>query len=280
MTPEQDPGLAGRTIAGYRLEVKLGEGAMGIVYRARRSPGGSPVALKVLRPELGSNALFAQRFLREARVARDVQHERLVPIIDAGQADSTHYLAMAYVDGESLEERLRGAPLETHESLLLIADVAAGLDALHAHDLVHRDVKPSNVLMSSQGHALLTDFGLARGPAHTALTKPGQLVGTPHYLAPEIIRGDAASPASDIYALGCLAYASLSGRPPFDNANLFQVTIAHLDVDPPKLAERVDGVPPLLDAAVRAALAKEPASRPKSARAYALSLWSAGRPSV
>ena len=185
---------------------------------------------------------------------------------------------MAYVEGESLQQRLRRSALARDDALRLVADLAAGLDALHARRLIHRDVKPSNVLLTRQGHGLLTDFGLARGPAHTVLTKPGQIVGTPHYLAPEIIRGDPASPASDIYALGCLTHAALHGRPPFNSVNVFEVMVAHFELDPPRLAGRVEGVSPLLDAAIRAALAKDPAKRPRSGQEAAeLTRFRSGR---
>ncbi len=227
-----------------------------------------------MRPELSENALYAQRFAREARVAREVEHPNLVPIVDAGEVGRHRFLAMAYVEGPTLETRIRDRALELDETMQIIADLAAGLDALHRQGLVHRDVKPSNVLLS-EGRAVLTDFGLAKGPAYTVLTRPGQLVGTPHYLAPEVIRGEPAQPASDVYALGCVAYACLVGEPPFVDDNVFQVTVSHLESEPPTLASRGCQIPAALARAVLTALRKEAGDRPASARAYALALWNA-----
>lgn len=264
----------------YRLDALLGEGAMGVVYRARRLDDGSLVALKVLRPTLIDSDTYRQRFVREAQIAQDVRHQRLVPVVDAGEAGHVMYLAMEHVDGSSLDDVLAAeGRLDVPRTLAAIADVASGLDALHARGLVHRDVKPSNILIDGDGHALLTDFGLARGPAHTVLTRPGQLIGTPHYLAPEVITGGSAEPVSDVYALGCVAYACLVGEPPFPRNNVFEVTIAHLEDEPPDPATLGIELGASVSIALRTALAKTPSERPASARAYALALWRAAAPS-
>jgi len=260
----------GNTLGAYRLEAVLGEGAMGLVFRAARDSDGETVALKVLKKKLSGDQTYEQRFRREARVAREVQHKHLVPILEAGEAEGRHFLAMEYVRGGSLEDRLQaGGPLPLEDTVRLAAEVGAGLDALHRHGLVHRDVKPSNIMLDQEGRAALTDFGLAKGPAYTVLTEPGMVMGTIDYLAPELIRGAAAAAASDIYALGCVVYECIAGSPPFASENMFEAVTAHLEKEPPDPCVRRDDVPPELTPVVLLALEKEPRERPPTARAYA-----------
>ena len=195
----------GTRLGVYRLEERLGEGGMGVVFRAVREPEGDEVALKVLRAELSADETFRRRFVHEARAAGEVRHKHLVPITDAGEAEGRPYLAVAFVRGQTLEARLASdGPLPLEDMVRVVAHVASGLDALHAGGIVHRDVKPSNVMIDEAGSANLTDFGLAKGRAYTVLTKPGMVMGTLDYLAPEMLRGSEATGASDIYALGCL----------------------------------------------------------------------------
>ncbi len=242
---------------------------MGLVFRAVRN-GGDVVALKVLKHELGEDAVFKQRFGQEARAAAEVEHPGLVPIIEAGEAEGRPYLAVRYAEGGTLEERIEdGGPFSLEETLRLADQLAAGLDALHGAGLVHRDVKASNVVFDVDGNGMLTDFGLARGPAYTVLTRPGQVVGTLDYLAPELVRGDRAGPASDVYALGCTVYECLTGVTPFHEKKLFEIGLAHLEEAPPDPAAARPEVGPELGRAVLAALEKDPARRPQSAGAYA-----------
>jgi serine/threonine-protein kinase len=258
--------ITGDKVGRYRLGEAIGSGAVGVVYRAVAEPRGTVVALKLLRSELAGSRLYRRRFEHEARVARTVRHRNLVPVLDAGEVDGVPYLATRFVAGPSLAEALRrGGPLALERVLRVAADVAAGLGALHRRKLVHRDVKPANILLAEDGTALLTDFGLAKGEALTLLTAPGQVVGTPQYLAPELVDGSAeASPASDVYALGCVVYECLAGRPPF-TGNTLEIALAHLTDDPPPIETIAAG----LREALLTALRKDPAARPRTPTMYA-----------
>ena len=259
----------GTRLGAYRLEERLGEGAMGVVYRAVREPQGDEVALKVLRIELSADETFRRRFVHEARAAGEVRHKHLVPIIDAGEAEGRPYLAVAFVRGGTLEQRLAGGRLPIPDVVRTVAHVASGLDALHTEGIVHRDVKPSNVIIDESGSAYLTDFGLAKGRAYTVLTKPGMVMGTLDYLAPEMLRGAEATGASDIYALGCLAFECTAGRAPFADKSMFDLASAHLDVEPPDPCADREDAPEGLSWAIVQALAKDPGKRPPTATAYA-----------
>ena len=271
----REPG-PGDVLDRYRVAAFLGAGTTGLVFRADRLEDDAPVALKLLRRELSCDEIFRRRFEREARAAREVSHPHLVPVLGAGVAAGRQYLVMRYVDGRSLAARLAAdGPLAVPEALRLAAEIGAALDALHHCGLVHRDVKPANILLDRRGSAALTDFGLAKGRAYTVLTKPGQVLGTVDYLAPEVIRGEGASAASDIYGLGCVIFACLTGSPPFAASSPLQVTVRHLSETPANpLAGREDAAPGLAEAVLHA-LDKDPSRRPPTARAYALAAWRA-----
>jgi serine/threonine protein kinase len=246
---------------------------MGVVYRAFREPDGPMVALKFLRSELAADPTYRRRFAHEARAAKEIRHPNLVRLLEAGDVDGTYYLAVDFIEGRSLDERIRSAgPLPLAVLLRVIDDVAAGLDALHRGGIVHRDIKPSNIMLARAGHAALTDFGLAKGQGFSVLTAPGQVMGTLDYLAPELIRGRAATAASDIYAFGCVVYEAISGAPPFAGGSGFQVAAAHLANEPGDPCARRPDLAQALGRAVLPALAKEPLERPESAVAYARSL--------
>ncbi len=267
---------SGDQFGGYQLESLLGEGAMGLVFRAVRNGTGGVVALKVLKHELAEDEVFKQRFGQEARAAAEVQHPSLVPILEAGEADGRPFLAVRYAEGGTLEERLEvHGPFGPEETLRLADQLAAGLDALHAAGLVHRDMKASNIVFDAEGNGMLTDFGLARGPAYTVLTRPGQVVGTLEYLAPELFKGERATPASDVYALGCTVYECLTGGTPFGGKTLFEIGLAHLEEEPPDPSVGRPDVGPGLGRGVLTALEKDPARRPQSAGVYAALLASA-----
>jgi serine/threonine protein kinase len=271
----------GHRLGPYRIEARLGQGGMGIVFRARRDGDGRTVALKVLRDELSADDAFRRRLAREARAAAEVDHPNLAPVLEAGEADGRVYLAIRYVDGRSLAGRLRAdGPLPLADLVRLAAEVGAGLDALHDRGIVHRDVKPANILLGSDGVAVLGDFGLAKGRAYTVLTRPGQVLGTLDYLAPELIRGEPAGPLSDLYALGCVLFECVAGAPPFAGRGVLRVGMAHLEEEPGDPGAGRPDVPPAVSWTVRQALAKDPARRPTNAAALArmLRLAAADRP--
>jgi len=259
----------GDTLGPYRLEELLGEGAMGLVFRAVRESDGENVALKVMRFELIEDPVFGRRFEQEARAAAEVNEAHLVPVLEAGQADGRRFLASKYIAGETLEDKLDEGALEVQATVGYVRDVCAGLNALHEAGIVHRDLKPSNIIVDAGGTALLTDFGLAKGRAYTVLTKPGQVMGTLDYLAPELVKGEPATPLTDIYALGCTVYECIAGQPPFADKEGIQVGLAHVAEPPPELSEFRDDLSPEFTAAVASALAKDPQERPQTALEYA-----------
>jgi serine/threonine protein kinase len=266
----------GDEVGVYALVEFLGEGAAGVVFRARRAGDGREVALKLLKQELAQDKLFRQRFARESHLAAQVRHPHLVPVLDSGEAAGRYYLASEYVAGGSLAERLSDQePLGLDEIVRSACELASALDALHMLGVIHRDVKPSNVMLGPEGAVALTDFGLARARASTALTRPGQLLGTIGYAAPELILGQAASPAVDVYALGCTIYECVAGEPPFSDRSFFQVGLAHLQETPANPAAGRSDIPSEFGAAVCQALEKEPQRRPGSAGAYATALVAA-----
>ena len=259
----------GQRVGRYRLERLLGEGASGLVFSAAGDDG-TEVALKLLRPERAGEAVARARFLREARLARRIDSRHVVPILEVGEVRRLTYLVMPFYPGGSLALRLRarGRP-SLDETVELAAQLGRGLDALHEHGVLHRDVKPSNVLLEGDGPAALADFGLARAPDSTRLTREGQLLGTPHYLAPELIEGLEATRSSDLYALGCLLYECFVGEPPFAGRDLAELGFAHLVEAPPDPRERSPELPAEVALALLTALEKDPAARPTSGTALA-----------
>jgi serine/threonine protein kinase len=265
--PESEPG---DRIGSYRIEARVGEGGAGIVYRAIREPDGGVVALKLLRAALAHDTILLRRFEHEIRAARAIRHANLVAVLDSGMLGERPYVVTRFMEGGSLATRIRHrGPLPPLEAATVISQVAAGLDALHEAGIVHRDVTPGNVLLEADGTAALADFGLARSPHDTALTKAGRALGTLDVLAPELIQGSSATPASDIYALGCVAYAAITGAPPFAGRSPMQVAFGHLSETPSTPVVSAGGVSPEFGAAVLAALRKEPSERPASAGTYA-----------
>jgi serine/threonine protein kinase len=265
---DPDP-LIGATVGRYRIETLLEVGGMGRVYRAVGADG-ELVALKLVRGDLAEDSVFRKRFEREARIAQQVKNPHVVPVLDTGEHEGVPYLSQRFIEGGSLEQKLkREGRLDVPTTLAICAQVADGLDALFAGGMVHRDVKPANVLLDLDGTALITDFGLAKDSQGTNLTRPGQALGSLDYMSPEQIRGEAVSAATDVYALGCVICQCLSGTPPFSDRKGMRILWAQLQDEPPDPCAELDGAPAALGPAVLQALAKDPAERPQSAGEYA-----------
>lgn len=247
----------GTVLAGYRIDAVVGRGGMGVVYRAEHLHLNRTVALKVLLPELARDGSFRERFVRESRTAAALRHPNIVTIYDAGEADGLLYIAMQYVDGSDLAHLLeQPGALEPERALAILEPIAGALDAAHEQGLVHRDVKPANVLLDRRS-SYLTDFGLVRSVSSaTALTQHGQFVGTLDYMAPEQIEGGALDARADVYAFGCVLYHALAGSAPFEKDSPVSLIYAHMHEAPPSLLRRRPDLPGSLAAVLERALAK------------------------
>ena len=258
----------GDTFAGYEIEELLGRGGMSEVVRARNPKLGNVVALKLLAPELAEDDVFRERFVRESRIAASLDHPNALPIHDAGEADGVPYIAMRFVDGPNLGQLLRRSELPVEHAVSIVAQVAGALDAAHERGLIHRDVKPANILIDryfgadAAPHVYLADFGVAKHTlSRSGLTSTGEFVGTIDYVAPEQIEGKPVDSRTDVYSLGCVLYECLTGKKPFDRDSNVAVMYAHLLEPPPVPSEARTGLPPELDAVVAKALAKSPDER-------------------
>src|SRR3954471_629665 len=270
----------GERFGTYEVLERLGEGGMGTVFRAR-SAAGEAVALKVIRPELAGDLTFRARFDREARTAAMVRHPHVVGLVDVGEQDGVPYLASDYVPGGTLEYRLRcRGRLPLAEVVTVALQVADGLGALHAAGLVHRDLKPGNILLGDDGAAYISDFGLAKHEQSARLTAQGRTVGSAEYMPPEQVRGLEVGPAADVYALGCVVCECLGGAPPFAPRTGMDAMIAHLTSEAPDPCGGRDNAPPELGWAVLRALQKDPGERPPTAIAYARMIQLAAAPSA
>ncbi len=248
---------------------------MGVVYRATDRSLDRRVALKLITPTVADDEAFRSRFLRESKMAAAIDHPNIIPIYEAGEADGAFFLAMRFVDGTDLERRLRDGPLEPRAAVAILGQIASALDAAHAAGLVHRDVKPANVLIASgQGadrsdHAYLTDFGLTKqSGSETGLTRAGGFVGTLEYIAPEQIEGKATDGRADQYALAAIAVACLSGTAPFSRDSDVALINAHLHDPPPSVHLRVPTLPREADAVVARGMAKAPDARYPDCRSF------------
>ena len=254
------------TFAGCRIEEVAGRGGMGIVYRATQVPLGRTVALKVVAPERAADATFHARFERETRVAAAIDHPNVIPVYEAGETEGRLYLVMRWVHGGDLQDLIAGTGgLDPGRAAEIVAQVGAGLDAAHAAGLVHRDVKPANVLIAGSGHVYLTDFGLTlESAADPRITRTGEWIGTAEFMAPEQFEGEEVDARTDVYALGCVLHATLTGRPPYARPTVSATMLAHLRDFPPR-PSTTPAVPEEFDAVVARALAKRPEERYGSA---------------
>ena len=259
----------GSVFAGHRIEAVAGRGGMGVVYRARQLSLDRVVALKVIAPTLTQDPAIRGRFLRESRVAASIDHPHVIPVYYTGEQDGVAYIAMRFVAGDDIRTLVRReGPPGPERAVRIVGQVAEALDAAHAAGLVHRDVKPANVLLAQGDHVYLTDFGLTKhvlSEPGAGGTREGHWVGTLDFVAPEQLRGERVDARSDIYALGCLLFYTLAGRPPFERDSDEAKLWAHLSEPPPKVSEAVPGAPGALDAVVARALAKTPDERYPSA---------------
>ena len=275
MQVSQDPRV-GTELAGYRIESLLGWGGMSVVYLAEDLRLKRSVALKLLAASLAVDESFRDRFLHESELAASIDHPNIIPIYEAGTTDDLLFIAMRYVEGRDLNERLQRGRLDPADAIGILTQLASALDAAHARGLVHRDVKPSNVLLDTgarpdgSDHVYLADFGLTkRVSEETGIGADGQLMGTIDYVAPEQIAGEEIDGRADVYSLGCVLYECLVGQPPFRRDSDMAVVFAHLETEPPAPSARRPGLPAALDAVIARALAKEPERRYASCREFA-----------
>jgi serine/threonine protein kinase len=240
---------------------------MGVVYRAEELALQRPVALKLILQEHSRETRFRERFRRESMVAAAIDHQNVIPILEAGDENGVLFITMRLVEGTDLRELIaaeRG--VDPLRAARIVRQVGAALDAAHARGLMHRDVKPANVLLARRDHVYLSDFGLAkRADEEGGLTRPGSLVARVEYVAPEQIKNERVDARADVYALGCLLFESLTGEAPFAERKGGQAMMAHLEAPPPSPLERRPGLPPEFDEVVRRAMAKDPGERYPSA---------------
>ncbi|MFE9028469.1 serine/threonine-protein kinase [Streptomyces iakyrus] len=275
--------LIGQQIAGYRIEQEIGRGGMAVVYRARDLRLERTVALKLLAPELARNDTFRRRFTHESRAAAAIDHPHIVPVFEAGETDGVLYIAMRYVAGSDLRHVLdREGPMPPVTAVRVAAQVASALDAAHDHGLVHRDVKPGNILVSRgtdsdhPEHVYLTDFGLTKKSLSlTGFTTVGQFVGTLDYVSPEQISGKPVDARCDVYGFACVVFETLAGHPPFLRDDDMALLWAHQYDEPPPLTEDRPDLDPRVDPVFAQALAKSPDDRYPSCLAFVAALRAA-----
>ena len=254
-------------MAGCRIEAIVGRGGMGVVYRATQLSLERQVALKAIAPEFAGDVTFRERFKRESRIAASIEHPNVIPVYEAGEGEGVLYLIMRYVEGTDLRALIDGRKggLEPERATRLVGQVAAALSAAHRRDLIHRDVKPANVLIDpaeEREHAYLTDFGIARHSAATSgLTHTGAVIGTIDYLAPERIQGDGGDGRADVYALGCVLFEALTGAAPYERDNDVAKMYAHMSAPVPSAREHRPELPAELDELAQRAMAKDPGDR-------------------
>src|ERR671934_987221 len=261
----------------YRILRKLGTGGMANVYLAEDEVLGRRVAIKILNDRHAGDEQFVERFRREAKNAAGLSHPNIVSIYDRGEAEGTYYIAMEYLDGRSLKELiLSRGPAPIPIAIDYVRQILAALRFAHRNAIVHRDIKPHNVLVDAEGRLKVTDFGIARAGA-SQMTETGSIIGTAQYLSPEQAKGAPVTPASDIYSVGIVLYEMLTGSVPFTGDTPLEIAMKHLSATPEPPSEKRHEVPPELDSIVLRALAKNPADRYQTAEPMDADLARAAR---
>ena len=271
--------LIGRTLGHFKIESKLGQGGMALVYKAMQTNLHRTVALKILPPEMTFDQSYIARFQQEARAAAGLEHSHIVPIYEIGDAEGFYYIAMKYIEGGTLKELIdRDAPLPLTRVLELLEPVGKALDYAHKRGVVHRDIKPSNVMITPEGWVYLTDFGLARGnnEGTAGLTQAGTIMGTPEYMSPEQAQGVVVGPPSDLYALAIMVYEMLSHGMPFTGDNPQSVLFARVMRAPKPPSEYLKTIPSRIEDVLMKALARSPEARFESSAALFAALRTAG----
>jgi WD40 repeat protein len=270
----------GSRVASYRLEKQIGAGGMAVVYRARDERLGRLVALKIMAPALAADEMFRLRFIRESRAAAAVDDPHIIPVYEAGEENGLLFIAIRFVNGGDVRSLLhRQGPLPMPQVMSIVSSVGAALDAAHAVGLVHRDVKPANMLLDTRAgrpdHVYLSDFGLSKVMQSAQLTGSGQFLGTPNYMSPEQIEGRTVDGRTDQYALACAAFELLTGNAPFGPSEGWATVFAHLNTQPPPLTSRRPDLSPAVDEVFARALAKDPRDRYASCREFGEALQEA-----
>jgi len=258
----------GSTFAGYEIESVVGVGGIGILYRARQLRLDRPVALKLVEPDVARDPVVRERLRREARAVAALDHPSVVPLYEAGEEHGSIYIVTRWVEGTELGILIHDeGPLEPGRAARIAAQIAAALEVAHEKGLVHRDVKPSNVIVTPEGHVYVTDFALVkRAGTAPGLTAVDQVLGTVDYVSAEQIEGSEPDSRADIYSLACVLYEMLAGEPPFAAQQGGMAKMwAHVNAEPPPLLERRPDLPPALDEAIRLGMAKAPEARPTAA---------------
>jgi serine/threonine protein kinase len=271
----------GSTFGGYEVESVVGLGGIGIMYRARQLRLDRPVALKLVESDLARDPVVRERLRREARTVAALDHPNVVPLYEAGEQDGTVFIVTRWIEGTELGTLIHDeGPMEPTRAARTAAQIADALEVAHEQGVIHRDVKPSNVIVTGEGHVYLTDFGLAkRVETAPGLTGADQMLGTVDYVAPELIEGSEPDARSDIYSLGCVLYEMLTGAAPFaDQRGGMAKMWAQVNAEPAPLRERRPDVPPALGSVVTRAIAKAPADRPTAAAFRRSVLAAVGEP--
>ncbi|HTN22407.1 MAG TPA: serine/threonine-protein kinase, partial [Solirubrobacteraceae bacterium] len=258
----------GRILGNYRIDGVLGRGGMGVVYEATQISLQRTVALKVMGADVSADEAFRERFRREGLIQAGLDHPHIVTVFEAGEEEHHLFIAMRLVRGPTLKDMILGRELDAGRALRILRPIADALDAAHDAGLIHRDIKPQNILVGPRDHAFLADFGLTKSSGERGLTRTGQFVGTIDYIAPEQISGGESTSRTDIYALGAVLYEALTGIVPYPKASDAAVLYAHVAEAPPRVSEQRPELPDALDPVIAAAMAKAPEDRPASAAAF------------